>query len=134
MGIMFNKWPRDGTLKTYRKNLACRSGSTQAYAAHPVKGDKQSVQSLVPPCLLTFHKISYIPCDSIRSKRFQAFCKISNIPEGSLNDCIFSIRFHPLQVPDRFRTLQKRPCISFIKRISYIPNKDPPFPIPAKVQ
>ena len=46
MGIMFNKWPRDGTLKIYRKNVACRAGSTQAYVAQPVKGDKQSVQSV----------------------------------------------------------------------------------------
>ena len=28
MGIMFNKCPWDGTLKTYRKNVACRAGST----------------------------------------------------------------------------------------------------------
>ena len=28
MGIMFNKWPLVGTLKTYRKNVACRAGST----------------------------------------------------------------------------------------------------------
>ena len=27
MGIIFNKWPWDGTLKTYRKNVAFRAGS-----------------------------------------------------------------------------------------------------------
>ena len=40
---MFNMW--DGTLKTYRENVACRAGSTQAYVV--VKGEKQSVQSVV---------------------------------------------------------------------------------------
>ena len=28
MCIICNKWPWDGTLKTYRKNVACRAGST----------------------------------------------------------------------------------------------------------
>ena len=28
MGIIFNKWLWDVTLKTYRKNVACRAGST----------------------------------------------------------------------------------------------------------
>ena len=41
MNVMFH----DGTLKTYHKNVECRAGSTMAYVAHPVKGDKQSVQS-----------------------------------------------------------------------------------------
>ena len=40
--MMYNKQPRDGTLKSYRKNVACRAGSTEAYVAHPVKGDKLS--------------------------------------------------------------------------------------------
>ena len=43
MGIMFNKWPEDGTLKTNRKNVACRAGSTYAYVAHPGVGAKQTV-------------------------------------------------------------------------------------------